>query len=414
MSKTIPVAVPADQADRGDIVRGVMIGIISFLTLIDLFAAQAILPSLAEAFDVSAASMGSAVNASTFGMAIAGLAMAALARKIDRRKGIWIALALLAIPTFLLAFVDSLTSFAALRVMQGLCMASAFTLTMAYLAEECTPKQAAGALAAYITGNVASNLLGRIISANVVGQFGLATSFYLFAGLNLIGAFIAFIYIRPSMQRQTSGMAPPPILSVWRTHLTTPGLPPSFAVGFLILFAFLGIFTYVNFVLSGPLFALTPGQLGLVYLVFVPSMVTTPLAGPLSQKFGARVTIWGSITATIFGVQLTMLPSLPAVLAGLAVIGVGTFAAQAAATGYVSGAAVEDRSSASGLYLTSYYVGGLLGTAVLGAFYTSFGWAGVASGVIASCVAIIIAAFFMPPAMNVLSKPSSNGVSHAQ
>ena len=40
---------------------------------------------------------------------------------------------------------------------------------------------AGGAFAAYITGNVASNLIGRLISAAVVDTFGLASNFYFFA-----------------------------------------------------------------------------------------------------------------------------------------------------------------------------------------------------------------------------------------
>ena len=50
--------------------RTLSIGLIAFLTLVDLFAAQAILPSLVERFQVSRATMGFAVNASTMGMAM--------------------------------------------------------------------------------------------------------------------------------------------------------------------------------------------------------------------------------------------------------------------------------------------------------------------------------------------------------
>ena len=67
-------------------------------------------------------------------------------------------LVLLAIPTTLLAVAPDLTTFTVFRVMQGLCMASAFALTLAYLGEQCSSMDAGGAFAAYITGNVASNL----------------------------------------------------------------------------------------------------------------------------------------------------------------------------------------------------------------------------------------------------------------
>ena len=44
----------------------------------------------------------------------------------------------------------------------------------------------------------------------------------------------------------------------------------------------------------------------------------------------------------------------------------GTFFAQAVATGFVSLAAVTDEAGASGLYLASYFAGGLIGSVVLG------------------------------------------------
>ena len=125
--------------------------------LVDLFATQAILPALARVYGVTPAQIGVAANASTIGMAIAGLVVGGLAQRLDRRRGVWLSLALLAIPTTLLASAPNLTIFALLRVAQGLCMASAFTLTLAYLGERCSKADAAGALAAYVTGGVASN-----------------------------------------------------------------------------------------------------------------------------------------------------------------------------------------------------------------------------------------------------------------
>src|SRR5438067_5935831 len=86
----------------GVLLRTIVIGLIAFLTVVDLFATQAILPSLARAYRVSPAMMSFAVNASTIGMAVAGLAVALVSRRINRRQGIWVSLVLLSIPTALL------------------------------------------------------------------------------------------------------------------------------------------------------------------------------------------------------------------------------------------------------------------------------------------------------------------------
>ena len=101
----MPDAVIADQGDHparlrfAPAVRGILVATVAFLTLVDLFATQAILPSLTHAYGMSPAAMGLAVNASTLGMAAASLAMAFFAERLDRRRGVLLALALLSVPT---------------------------------------------------------------------------------------------------------------------------------------------------------------------------------------------------------------------------------------------------------------------------------------------------------------------------
>src|SRR5215813_1678214 len=228
--------------------RTLVIGLIAVLTVVDLFATQAILPSLAQFYEVTPAAMSLAVNASTIGMAAAGLSVAFFSRRLDRRFGILISLCVLAIPTALLAVAPDLTTFTILRVIQGLCMASAFTLTLAYLGEECSAADAGSAFAAYITGNVASNLIGRLISAGVADHLGLAANFYFFALLNLAGAVLVYFTVAKAAPMQQLAPTPRSPFAAWLDHLRNPRLRAAFGIGFCILFAFIGTFTYVNFV----------------------------------------------------------------------------------------------------------------------------------------------------------------------
>lgn len=353
--------------------RAAIIGVIGFLTLVDLFATQAVLPSLAKLYGVSPAAIGSAVNATTIGMATSCLGIALISQHIPRRLGIWVSLALLAIPTSLLAIAPDLLSFTALRILQGVFMAAAFTLTMAYLAEHCSAEQTATALAAYITGVVASNLVGRLVAASIADLFGLATSFYFFAILNLAGALLVVLNLRRISSLGAAGKRPSSLAS-WGEHLRNPALRATFGIGFLILFAFIGIFTYVNFVLVRAPISIDRMSLGLVYLVFLPAMITTPLAGRFALLFGPRPALWAGLLVALAGLPLLLLPSLIGVLLGMVLVGVGTFFAQAIGTGYVGRAAKSDRATASGLYLASYYLGGLAGAAVIGQLFDRYGW----------------------------------------
>ena len=368
----------------GVVARFFVIALTAFLTVVDLFGTQAILPSLTQAYGVSPAAMGSAVNASTIGMAIAGLGVAILSRKIDRRLGILASLALLAIPTALLASAPNLAVFTVLRVVQGLCMATAFTLTLAYLGEHPSAVDSATASAAYITGNVASNFVGRFISAAVADHFGLASNFYFFAVLNLAGALLVYFTVQRAPPAHCLGRTVETQIASWTLHLRNPRLLAAFGIGFCILFAFIGTFTYVNFVLVRPPFMTGPMELGFVYFVFLPSVITTPLAGRFIGRLGTRATFWGALALAGAGLPPLLIPSFPAVLAGLVLVGVGTFFAQAVATGYVSRTATSDRGSASGIYLSCYFCGGMVGSAVLGQIFDRYGWPACVAGIGAS------------------------------
>lgn len=375
-----PAAVTMDAHSPGTALRSLVIGLTAFLTVVDLFATQAILPSLTRHYGVTPAAMGFAVNASTFGMAVAGLIVGFLSPHINRRTGILLSLALLAIPTSLLASAPNLAVFTIFRIAQGLCMASAFALTLAYLGEQCSAMDAGGAFAAYITGNVASNLVGRLISAAVADGLGLAWNFYFFAALNLAGALLVYFTIK-HVQPMHAMMPPGSPLAATIAHWRDPRLRSAFGIGFCILFAFIGTFTFVNFVLVRPPLSLGMMDLGLVYFVFLPSVVTTLLAGKVASRLGTRPTIWGSLVVAGLGLPLMLAPNLGEVLTGMVLVGVGTFFAQAAATGFVGQTATDNRGIASGTYLACYFCGGLVGTAVLGRLFDNFGWHACVAGV---------------------------------
>ncbi len=371
---TAIAATAPPRARSGHGVSPFTIGLIGFLTLVDLFATQAILPTLAQLYGVKPSEIGLAANASTLGMAIAGLLAGVFAERLERRRAIGVALAALALPTLALSVAPNLAVFALLRIAQGLCMATAFTLTIAYLNERCTLSGATTALAAYVTGGVASNLVGRLVAATITGIAGPAANFILFAGLNLVGAALVAWRLSHTSPMAAGRASDRRFWHAWRDHLANPKLQRSYGAGFLILFGFIGVFSYVGFVLARPPLNLSMRTLGLVFLCFAPSMVTTPLAGRVASRIGAQRALPLALLLALAALPLLALPSLPAVLAGLTLVGIGTFFAQAVATGSVGRFAGHDRAAASGLYLSFYYGGGLAGAALVGQVFDRLGW----------------------------------------
>jgi MFS family permease len=166
-------------------------------------------------------------------------------------------------------------------------------------------------------------------------------------------------------------------------HLRNGQLIATFAVGFGVLFNFIATFTYVSFYLAAAPYNLSASWLGAIFVVYLTGSALTPWTGWAVGRFGRRRLMVRVIAIWIAGIALTLLPSLPMIIAGLAVSAGCGLICQAISTGYVTVTAKAGRSSAVGLYVTSFYVGGSFGAALGGAAWTIGGWP--------ACVAIVIA-----------------------
>ena len=68
---------------------------------------------------------------------------------------------------------------------------------------------------------------------------------------------------------------------------------------------------------------------------------------------------------------------------------------------WLSRAATTDRAAASGIYLACYFLGGLIGSAVLGQIFDRLGWGACVMGIgTALALAVLMAARLRAPVMD--------------
>ena len=161
-------------------------------------------------------------------------------------------------------------------------------------------------------------------------------------------------------------------------------LVATFAVGFIVLFSLVGVFTWITFHLSAPPFNLSTTALSSLFFVYLIGLVVTPVAGYLITRVGLRAGIGGAICCSMAGVLLTLAPSLPVVILGLAMLSSGVFIAQTASQSHLRVAAPPGaRVTAAGFYITCYYMGGTAAGVLPGAFWAIGKWT--------ACVLFIVA-----------------------
>jgi YNFM family putative membrane transporter len=101
------------------------------------------------------------------------------------------------------------------------------------------------------------------------------------------------------------------------------------------------------------------------------------------------------------GLALTLIPALPALICGIALITMGFFALHATASGWVGRMAEAAKGHAASLYMLVYYLGASLLGSAGGWFWTKAGWGGVVGFV----AALLLAALLVVARLAALTAP---------
>ena len=199
-------------------------------------------------------------------------------------------------------------------------MASAFTLTMAYLAEQYSAERGRKRACRLCDRQCRVQSVRTADVGVAASSFGLEITFYVFAALNLAGAVLVFFTLK--RMAPMNGMMSKSPFAAWVAHFRNPPLRAAFGIGFLVLFVFLGTFTYVNFVLARePIGVWRRCRSASSISYFCRRCSRRRLAGRAAVSVSAsRPTFWPSFAVAAAGLPLMLVPSLPFVLAGLVLV----------------------------------------------------------------------------------------------
>ena len=354
---------------------------------INLYSPQAVLPLLAREFDASPADVSMMLTATALAVALVAPFTGAVADVLGRKRVIIAAMTMLLVPSVMIAFAPNLQAVLFWRFVLGLLLPPIFAVTLAYIGEEWPAAEATGVTGIYTSAVGFGGFLGRFLTGVLADVIGWRNAFLADAALTLL-CLIGVALLLPREQQFVRAHNLAASARQMLAHLRNPRLIGTYAVGFCVLFNFIAVFTYVNFYLAAPPFNLSATALGSIFIVYLAGTATTPLTGRFVARFGRRRFVIGVIAVWMCGVLLTLLPWLPAIIAGLAVAAACGFFCQASSTSFVATTAQGGASSAVGLYVTSFYVGGSVGAVLPGLTWNLAGWPGAIAMVVAVLVII--------------------------
>ncbi len=349
----------------------------------DMYLTQSILPVLSAEFGVGAARAGLTVSVVVLAIAVASIGTGPLSDALGRKRVMAGATALLAAVTLGCAFAPSFGALVVLRALQGALVPGMTAVSVAYAGDRFHVKDLPAVVGGIVAASVVGGLLSRVLAGAIAARSGWRTSFASFALLTGLAALLLERGLVDGAARERRGLAAAGAGMV--RHLRDPRLVGAYLVGASLFFGWIGIFTYLPYHLAAPPYRLSTGAISSVYAVYAAGALASPIAGRLSARIPPRRLIAAGLLAELSGILVLLARPLPLVVLGLLLLVAGAMTAQAIAPAFVNVTATAAKGGANALYLTAYYVGGTLGSALPGLAFQSVGW----TGVVAACAASV-------------------------
>ena len=361
--------------------RKIAVATAGFCAFLNLYSPQALLPALAREFGVGAAEISTIMTASALAIALTAPFTGAVADVLGRKRVITAAMLAVVVPMAGAALAPDVNALIVWRFIQGLLLPPIFAVTVAYIGDEWPPAEVPGVAGIYIAGSSLGGFCGRFIPGVLDDLIGWRGGFLALAALSLAGALIlAWLLPREKsfVRSEDLGASARQMLR----HLKNPQLLATYAIGFGVLFNFVAVFTYVSFHLAAPPYDFSSTLLGAIFVTYLVGTIIAPMTGWMVARLGRRWFILTVIAAWAAGALLMLAPPVAAIVAGLILCAACGMLCQTIATGYVTAIAKDGRSSAVGLYVTSFYVGGSMGALLPGLAWNAGGWP--------ACIAMVV------------------------
>jgi len=358
-----------------------------FSTFALMYCVQPLLPELAAAFDVSAATSSLAVSLTTGALAATLLLGGSVSERVERKTMIVASLGATAVLTMLCSTATSWSAFLTMRVLAGIAFAGLPAIAVAYVGEEIAPRAAGLAMGLYVGGTAVGGMSGRLLAATLTDALGWRVGVGATGALGVVAAVLVAVLLPRAKHVRPDALGVDNLLAVHRAHLADPHLRQLFAQGFLYMGVFVAIYNYLAFRLIAPPYSLGHATIGSVFLLYLVGMVSSPWAGAIAGTRGRGRTLGWSLMLMLVGAALTLVTSLVAIIVGVGLLTFGFFAAHAVTITWVGVRAGTHQSQAASLYVVSYYLGASVTGTLAGVFWTRYGWNGVAGLAIVQTIA---------------------------
>jgi len=354
---------------------------------------QPLLGEMGRTYGTSAGHTGFVAVATQVGYAIGLLLFVPLGDVLERRALMMRMYAAVAVALLLTAVAPTLSWLMAGSVLIG--MGASVTHVALPIAPDLVSHQQRGrAIGIVMTGLLLGILLARTFAGWVSRIHGWRYVFVTAAVMNAV--FVPLLYrVMPKLPPKQDLHYSDAMRSLWTLFRSQPLLRESCVIGALVFASFSCFWTTLAFLLESH-YSLGPGVAGTFGLVGAAGAMIAPVAGRLADHHGSRwvitvgmsllgfsyILLWGAVRA-----HSSLLIHMVALAIGVIILDLGAQMTQVANQTRIFGLVPSARSRTNTVYMTIYFTGAAIGSALATIAWVHWKWNGVC-GLAVSLIAL--------------------------
>ena len=394
----------ASVCSRPDPGRGIggwlvlLLAVTSGLSVASIYYAQPLLEAMRQDLGMSLAEAGFLVTASQVGYAAGLVLIVPLGDLWERRR--LVAGMTLGIGASLGAMGIASTSglVMAAAVLLG-CLSVAAQVVVAFAASLAAPEERGRVVGVVMSGLLLGILLARTVAGMVAGLGGWRVVF-LAAAVVMAGLALVLWRVLPPYPG-VGGIGYPALLrSVWTLWREEPVLRRRSVLGALSFGGFSLLWTPLSFLLSAPPFGYSATAIGLFGLAGLAGALAASTAGRLADRGKTRL----STTVTTAVLTLSWLPlwlgrlDVAWLVGGIILLDLAAQGLHITNQSEIYRLRPEARSRITAAYMATFFVGGIVGSAVAAVVFARCGWTGIAvAGAAFGLTAFVLAQWWDRP-----------------
>jgi len=382
----MPVLRCCDMFNRNQIII-VYCTIIAFAIL---YEHQPLLPLLAAQWGRSISDTALLTTITMLPLALAPLVYGYFLERFSSRSMLMGGFALLLVSQALLSTGPDYPLFMLLRGIEGLVLPAVFTSLMTYTSALGGVEHARRNISLYIASTIVGGYCGRSLTGFVTSLSDWQTAFWMWSLLALIG-----LIALTRLESDPRSNLVKPTASELRALIARPNNRLGLMTAFVLFFVFAGMLNFLPFRILEIDPTTSTGALSMVYTGYLVGVLISVFSHRLVIRLGGeRRTLLTGAFIYLIGTAIFLSDDKQTVFLAMFVFAAGMFTLHSVLSGYLNHIEHNRKGLINGLYVSSYYSGGALGSFAPGLVYQAYGWSGFIALMLALtllCAALILA-----------------------